>query len=168
MPLPVTRPCDECGKPYVAKTKRSKFCGDTCRVRAHRRPSKTGAARTKAARAATGAPGATVTQLPTAGGPLDQTSPADPLVEDIEGSLADQVRKTLTAEKALDTISGAQAIRIARQIDRGDDSGSAVATLSKELSRLVEAAKVEAAPRIKDAADDVMDRVKQKLSLVSS
>jgi membrane-bound lytic murein transglycosylase B len=153
------RPCEECGEPFEAKTKRAKFCGATCRVRANRRPSKTGAAKAAA--------GGTVTHLPIAGGPLDQTSPADPSVEDIVGSLAEQVRKTLTEAKALDTIAGAQAVRIARQIDRGDDSGSAVATLSKELSRLVAEAKVEAAPRIRDAADDVMERVAQKLSLVA-
>lgn len=153
------RPCDECGEPFPAKTKRAKYCGATCRVRANRRPSKTGAAKAKQG---------TVTQLPIAGGPLDQTSPADPSVEDIVGGLADQVRKSLSALQALDTIAGAQAVRVARQIDRGDDSGSAVATLSKELSRLVGEAKVEAAPRIKDAADEVMERVNEKLRLVGS
>jgi hypothetical protein len=152
--METTRPCDECGEPYVAKTKRSKFCGATCRVRANRRPSKTGAAKSR---------GASVTVLPTAGGPLDQTSPADPNSEDVAGSLADQVRRSLTEVKALDTIAGAQAVRVARQIDRGDDSGSAVATLSKELSRLVAEAKLEAAPRIRDAADDVMAKVNEKL-----
>ena len=29
------RPCDLCGTPYVAKTKRSKFCSDKCRIRNH-------------------------------------------------------------------------------------------------------------------------------------
>ncbi|HSV39574.1 MAG TPA: hypothetical protein VLI04_12530 [Nocardioidaceae bacterium] len=158
--MPTTRPCEECGEPYVAKTKRSKYCGATCRVRANRRPTKTGAAKAKA--------GGTVTMLPTAGGPLDETSPANPNTEDVTGSLADQVRKSLGEIHALDTIAGSQAVRVARQIDRGDDSGSAVATLSKELSRLVAEAKVEAAPRIRDAADDVMAKVNQKLlSLVA-
>lgn len=30
------RSCDSCGKPYEAKTSRSKFCGTTCRVRSSR------------------------------------------------------------------------------------------------------------------------------------
>lgn len=160
----VIRPCEECGETFPAKTQRAKYCGATCRVRANRRPSKVGAAKAKAGGQQTGG---TVTQLPIAGGPLDQTSPADPSVEDIVGSLAEQVRKTLTEAQALDTIAGAQAVRIARQIDRGDDSGSAVATLSKELSRLVVEAKVEAAPRNRDRVDSMLDAVGQKLSLVS-
>lgn len=182
----ITRACDECGEPYVAQTQRSKFCGATCRVRANRRPSKVGAAKAKQAAGAASRPsqkakqagkadgktptvleGATVTQLPIAGGPLDQTSPADPTVEDIVGSLAEQVRKTLTEAKALDTIAGAQAVRIARQIDRGDDSGSAVATLSKELSRLVAEARIEAAPKNRDRVDELSDAVVQKLALVT-
>lgn len=156
-----TRACDECGTAYEAKRRTSKYCSTKCRTRVSRRTSKSPAAKPKAA-------AGTVTQLPTAGGPLDETSPANPNTEDVCGSLAEQVRKSLTDYQALDTISGAQAIRVARQIDRGGDSGSAVATLSKELSRLVGEAKVEAAPRIKDAADDVMARVDEKLRLVGS
>lgn len=166
--MPLDRTCEECGTAFVAKTKRAKFCETKCRVRANRRPSKTGAAKAKQSNQEPGKAGGTVTALPTAGGPLDETSPANPNTEDVAGSLADQVRKSLTDLKALDTIAGSQAVRVARQIDRGDDSGSAVATLSKELSRLVAEAKVEAAPRIKDAADDVMARVNEKfLSLVA-
>ncbi|MDQ6524315.1 hypothetical protein RB608_11920 [Nocardioides sp. LHD-245] len=158
-----TRPCDECGTPYEAQRRTSKYCSTKCRTRVSRRTSKAPAAKSKALDPA----GGTVTQLPTAGGPLDETSPANPNTEDMTGSLAEQVRKSLTELRALDTISGAQAIRVARQIDRGGDSGSAVATLSKELSRLADAAKVEAAPRIKDAADDIADRVSEKLRLVA-
>lgn len=32
----MTRACDSCGHSYDAKTKRSKFCSDVCRVRASR------------------------------------------------------------------------------------------------------------------------------------
>lgn len=78
-------------------------------------------------------------------------------------TLAEQVQNSLTELQALDTISGMAAVRIAQQIDRGGDSGSAVATLSKELSRLVDAAKVESAPRRKDAVDDISARVGEKL-----
>jgi hypothetical protein len=140
------RTCDDCGTPYVAERKTSKFCSVACRVRANRRPSKTGAA-------VSGAKVTTTATSPSA--PPDDPEP--------DGVLAAQVRSTLTALGALDTIPGAAALRVARQIDKGDDSGSAVATLSKELSRLVAEAKAEAAPKIKDGADAIMDRVGNKL-----
>lgn len=161
--MPTTRACDECGEAYEAQRATSKYCSTKCRTRVSRRTSKQPAAKSRASKG----PSSTVTQLPTAGGPLDETSPANPNTEDMSGSLADQVRKSLTDLQALDTIAGAQAVRVARQIDRGGDSGSAVATLSKELSRLVSEAKIEAAPRIRDAADDIANRVNEKLRLVA-
>ena len=32
------RPCDDCGRMYEAKRASSRFCGDTCKKRAQRRP----------------------------------------------------------------------------------------------------------------------------------
>lgn len=146
---PITRACDECGKSYEAKTARSKYCGGTCRVAGNRRPNKVGKARAAREAAAKAAP---------ADGVVDLTPPA-PTYD----TLADQVKITLTELEALDTISGMAALRVAQQIDRGGDSGAAVATLSKELSRLVGEAKVESAPKRKDAADDIMARAGEKL-----
>lgn len=146
--MAIERPCDECGTTYVAKTKRSKFCSATCRVRANRRPDKIGAA----AKAVVD-------------GESDKAAPPAKPVYD---TLAEQVRESLDELKALDTISGMAALRVAQQIDRGGDSGSAVATLSKELSRLVSEAKTESMAKHKDEADDIMERVGNKiLHLVS-
>lgn len=143
----IARNCEECGQPFEAKTKRGRFCGATCRVRANRRPTKVGKAKAEAQQDV----GDSVVQLP--------ATPPAPVYD----TLADQVRQSLTDAEALDTISGMAALRVAQQIDRGGDSGSAVATLSKELSRLVSEAKAEAAPRRKDAADEIMQRAGEKI-----
>jgi hypothetical protein len=138
--LAVVRDCDECGKAYEAKRKTSKFCSTQCRVKANRRPSKVGKAKAKA----------------------DAAAPAKPLAPTYD-ALAEQVTQTLTTMKAYDTIAGKAALRVAQQIDRGGDTGSAVATLSTQLMRLVDQAKAEAAPLNRDKADDVIDAVNNKL-----
>lgn len=139
------RLCEECGADFEAKTKRAKFCTTACRVRANRRPSKVGRAKSSGA--------AEVVQL--------HTAPSS-TVDDPEDSLAGQVRRTLSEIDALTTVAGMAALRVARQIDKGEDSGSAVATLSKELSRLMAEARTEVAPKQKDAADDIVGRVQAK------
>jgi hypothetical protein len=148
--------CEDCGRGYVAKSVRSKFCSDLCRVRASRRSGKVGQAKAAAAPKAPKTKGAKaaaaeVPQLP--------KKPPPPTYD----ALAEQVTATLTSMKAYDTIAGKAALRVAQQIDRGGDSGSAVATLSTQLMRLVEQAKVEAAPLNRDKADDLIDKVNNKL-----
>lgn len=138
--LAVIRDCDECGTAYEAKRKTSKFCSPVCRVRANRRPSKVGKAKAAAA-------------------PEAPAKPPAPTYD----ALAEQVTASLTKMKAYDTIAGKAALRVAQQIDRGGDSGSAVATLSTQLMRLVDQAKAEAAPLNRDKADDVIDAVNNKL-----
>jgi hypothetical protein len=141
-PKPATEPsCEACGKTLVGKRNGAKFCDSTCRSRASRR-AKAGPAKP------------------------DDAPPAVPVAE--YDSLADQIKASLTELEALATISGMAALRIAQQIDRGRDSGSAVATLTKELSRLVVEAKVESAPRRKDGADEIASRVIAKLQGLAS
>lgn len=142
--MAVERKCEDCGQPFTGKTKRARFCSDLCRVRANRRPSKVGRAKERAA--AKDAKVAAVEH--------------EPVVYD---TLEEQLRTSLTDLNALDTISGMAAVRVAQQIDKGRDTGSAVATLSKELSRLVGEAKVEAAPRNLDKADDIAAAVNAKI-----
>ena len=144
--MAIDRPCEECGATFPAKTKRAKYCTTACRVRANRRPSKVGKAKAEAA-------GAVVV-------PIGKSAPVH---QDAEGGLATQVRETLTELDALTTVAGMAALMVARQIDKGQDSGSAVATLSKELSRLMTEARAEAAPKQRDGVDDVMRRAAEKL-----
>ena len=161
----VDRVCEECGITFAAKTNRAKFHSTACRVRANRRPSKIGKARDDAETAAAKRPPAKKSAAKKVAAKkvaTKKTEPAPPPAP-VYDSLADQLRESLTTLQALDTIAGMAALRIAQQIDRGQDSGSAVATLSKELSRLVAEAKVEAAPRIRDGADDIAERAGEKM-----
>jgi hypothetical protein len=158
MPLDVT--CEECGGPFVAKTRRAKFCGAACRVRANRRPTKTGRAKAEG-----GTEAQVVALHPASAAPAPAPAPGEPPppVVDAEGSFAAQVRQVLETRGALATIAGASALVLARQIDRGQDSGSAVASMVKEISRLKAEAFAEAAPLQRDGADDVMARAAEKL-----
>lgn len=151
--MPIERHCEECGKPFVAKTRRARFCSDKCRVYANRRPTKTGRAKQDA-----GAAPAEVVELRPTG-----TDGAAPSTSDADGGLAAQIRATLRAVGAFETVAGMSALMLARQIDKGQDSGSAVATMTKELSRLMTEARAEAAPTQRDGADDVMARAAEKL-----
>jgi hypothetical protein len=145
MPNVRTVACAECGKEFQTTSPRAKFCPDNsaCRKAASRRPSKQG-------RQELNAPTADVVQLP-------DRAPA------AEGGLAKQIRASLEAAGAFETVAGMSALMLARQIDKGQDSGSAVATMTKELSRLMTEARAEAAPQHRDAADDVMAAAAAKI-----
>lgn len=103
------RPCDICGKTYEAKRKTSKFCGDTCRAR-HTRA-------TAAKAAATGTSRAT----------------AQVVVDYDRPPLSAAVRAELEEVKRQDTALGQVALSLALRIETGMDTGSAMASLSKEM-----------------------------------
>ena len=172
--------CEECGTSFEGKTRRARFCTTACRVRANRRPDKVGQARAEAeevaAKPARGkrtatkkapakkaaAKRSTTRKSKAPGKPSAPTAPPAPVYD----TLAEQVKQSLTDLQALGTISGMAAVRVAQQIDKGRDSGAAVATLSRELSRLVGEAKVESAPNRRDKVDDIADRAAAKLAAV--
>jgi protein-arginine kinase activator protein McsA len=172
--------CEECGEPFQAKTQRARFCSTAHRVRANRRPDKVGqakadadeAAATPAPRKRAGAKKApakkaaakrsTTRKTKATEKPAAPSTPPAPTYD----TLAEQVKQSLTDLQALGTISGMAAVRVAQQIDRGRDSGAAVATLSRELSRLVGEAKVESAPNRRDKVDDIADRAAAKIAAV--
>ena len=135
------RRCEQCAKAFQTSSRRARFCGSTCRGRAHR-----------------GVP-PTLSAVP--------DSPAEALKQAGASQgyekLAGQVRRSLEAANALDTVAGMTAIRVAQQIDEGGDAGTAIATLSKELTRLTAEAKLEAAPLNRDKADDIAAQVNAKL-----
>lgn len=137
------RPCDECGRPYIAKTRRSRFCGVNCRVRANKRPSKRGSAAAAAE-----------LEEPPLGTPARAVG------------LMDQVRADLGAIEALDTIPGRAALALAYRIESPLETGSAAAQMTRELSRLVEEAQAAVAPKRRDAGDEISDRVAAKLRVV--
>jgi membrane-bound lytic murein transglycosylase B len=141
--MTAARTCEQCGKSLEGRSPRTRFCDSACRGKAARQPAKVGTAKAKAD-----------------AGEKPDDAPAKPTYD----TLAEQLKESLTSAQALDTIAGMAALRIAQQIDRGGDTGSAVATLSKELSRLVAEAKIEAAPKIKDAADGILERAAEKMA----
>jgi len=132
------KPCEECGTTFTAKTSRAKFCGTACRVRANRRPSKSGASSS------------------------DQP-PVQALPE--RGGLVGQVAADLANLDVLNTIPGRAALALAYRIESPMETGSAAASMTKELSRLVEDAKA-LTPKGQDGIDQIGDSVGAKLRLV--
>lgn len=145
----LTARCEWCGQDFEAQSPRARFCSSSCRGKANRR-------RPGLAEDVPGGSGEDRADPEAAARPERPPAP-------VYDTLAEQVAATLSELKALDTISGRAAVRVAQQIDRGGDTGSAVATLSKELSRLVEEAKVESAPLRRDDVDDIADRASEKI-----
>lgn len=151
--------CEQCGTAFETPRRQARFCSSTCRSRNHRgKPAiaavpdltaDTKKSRGKKAKAQT-----------------TESTPVDPAPT--YDTLEEQLRASLGEINALETIAGMAAVRIAQQIDRGNDSGSAVVALSKELSRLRAEAIVEAAPKNRDGVDDIVDRVNDKLRLIVS
>lgn len=107
------RNCDLCGVEYETTSKRSRFCGVTCRSRAHR---------------AGGAPkGAPAVRLPV-------TPP-----EDVPSNV-DVTREVLEQADRLRTPAGIGALTLAAKLDAGGDTGSALAALQKQHMAALELA----------------------------
>lgn len=127
----ITRNCDSCGKPYEAKRASSKFCGDTCRKRAQRDP----------------------TPLP-----HDDDEPTHGTAS---SALLDAVRAELIEGERLDTALGAQALEIATRMTSPHETGSSVASLSREL-RAVMGEALRNAKRVADPVDELRQRRDRK------
>jgi hypothetical protein len=109
------RPCESCGRSYEAASPRSKYCGNTCRSRAHRAAGgrEHGQSAGDNVRSLRAAPD-------TAGG------------DESGGMVASLERKLRDADR-LDTWEGQGALVLARRIEAGRDTGSAIASLHREL-----------------------------------
>lgn len=138
------RKCDECGNVYVAKRATSKFCEPACRVKWNRRP---------AAKAATAERRA------------DPTSSPAPVAAPASGGLVSQVAADLAKAGVLDTIPGRAALALAYRVESPMETGSAAASMTRELSRLVEEART-LMPKQQDGIDELDDTVGAKLRLV--
>jgi len=127
-PVEFQRACDECGKPYLAKRATSRFCGAACRMRV----SRAGGRPRGIARAALG-----------------------DLIERPTG-LVQSVERVLDGTGTRQEVRERQAVQVAAEMAYGV-TGSAVAALSKELDRLLDAAL--GAPA---AAGDGLDELKAR------
>lgn len=143
MAYSATISCAECEKKFEAKSTRAKYCSPACRKAANRRPSKKGAAEEA------GKQEPPQVTIPTPGG------------------LVAAVAADLQKLQALDTVAGRAALALAYRIESPQETGSAAASMSKELTRLMEIAKSEVAPMRKDTVDALEEAVAAKLRLVA-
>lgn len=121
------RSCEVCSKPYQAQRASSRFCSSSCRGQAkHLRDSGVGPpARVSKAQAAAGV----VPSLPVVSVPVPAGT-----------GVAGVLRAELLAAGRLDTALGQSALCLADRIDLGQDTGSGLASLSRELRSAREAA----------------------------
>jgi hypothetical protein len=99
----VRKTCEQCGEDFDAESSRARFCGSTCRGRAHRGESS----------------------------PVVRVVEPRPGVE--RRSVRDAVDQALDAAGLLGEWQAAQALDMASAIDGGGASGSALAALHREL-----------------------------------
>jgi len=123
--------CESCGAVFEAARSDARFCGERCRKRAQR-----GAA----------------------GGPVRPVERLD----DLPGpGLAAAVLAELEAAGRVDTAGGQSALTLARRIEDGRDTGSAIASLNREMrATLAEAVKGAKVPlsSIESYRDELADR----------
>lgn len=125
----MTRECDVCGTTYTAKRATSRYCGTTCRTRA----SRAGVASARVV---------TVKQ---------------PRV--VVESVADAARAELTSVGALDSTAGRVALALAELIDAATAAtGSAAASLAKELRAAMAEARQDAPQTVVDPLDELEQR----------
>lgn len=140
------RPCDVCGKSFVAQRSTAMYCGEVCKKRAQRAKAKAEGALAQAAASAK------VLTMPASRTSRRSTSRS-------RRTLCVEDRAAAELGDLADTALGQQALLIARRLDeRVDTSGSAVATLSRQLSALLaEAASIQAAsePVSEDDGDPI-------------
>ena len=103
----MTNACECCGREYTAKRSTSRFCSDLCRMRQRR----------------SGRP------------PRLRVVESKPERLEVPGSLLGSVMIALEEAKSLESPAGRLAVSLATRLEDPDstDSGSAVASLSREL-----------------------------------
>ena len=134
------RECEVCGREYEAKRSTSQVCGSTCRTRKSRQP-----------------------KPATNPGPAPAAAPAN------GAELADLVAMTQArlAEVERDqTVLGSLALILAGRLASGAvDTGSSIASLSKELRATIAAA-TEGAQTESDLVDELEERRARKLASI--
>jgi hypothetical protein len=141
------RDCNVCGKTYTAKRATSQFCGTTCRVRHGRAQAAKPAAKIKtpAAKTARSSP------------PRDEPTPEQERAAAV-GTVGFAVWTELDQLNQTESAMGVMALTLANRLDDGRfNTGSAAATLAKELRTILDAIKGRVAP-----TDSVVDELRRK------
>jgi hypothetical protein len=141
-----------CGKSFEAQRRSARFASSTCRKRANRAPKPVG--RSKPATRSPAPAAAAVL-------PADTSAP-----EEYESDFVALTRDELRQLGRLDTMLGQQVLIVARRMSSGAETGSALATLSKEHSRLMAA--LGAGGKQVDPVDEVSRRREEKLARATS
>lgn len=126
------RACEQCGKPLEGRADK-RFCSPSCRAKAR-------AAR-RAARAARAS-----------------QEPVEAAVRAPEGDLVATVHGRLERAGRLDGVEAQQALVLARQLAAKVAVPSGLASLSRELSRVMEAALAGTEPEEVDVVDELASR----------
>ena len=110
--------CQQCGVEFESKRSHAKFCGATCRQRSRRRTSTPVADELAAGD----------------GGAQPESLMADLLTD---GGVVVATKRDLEQAKKADSVAGRQALLVAARMSMLTTTGSELAALSKELSRLM-------------------------------
>ena len=137
--------CQEpsCGKLFEAKRRGALFCGQTCRKRSSSRDI---AARESGEIA-----------------PVSPISPPDTADSPSESALVASTRRELAEAGVEDTVNGQIALRLAQKLSQPGDTGSAMASLARQLSAAMAEALAGGAKKA-DALDELMERRLKKAS----
>jgi len=127
----VQKSCEFCGKPFNAQRLAAKFCSATCRQRRKR-----------------------------AGAAVVSLAASNDQPEAVESSLASVTRRVLESAKVLETVPGQAALILAGRIEAGNDTGAAIAAMTKQLEASVEKALSSAKSKswldqLRDERDDI-------------
>jgi hypothetical protein len=129
--------CQECGKLFEAKRRGALFCGQTCRKRSSSRDIE---ARKE---------GQIV--------PITAISPPETPVQRREAGLVATTRAKLEEAEAIDTVPGQIALRLAEKLAQPGDTGSAMASLARQLSAAMAEA-LAAGTKQADGIDELAER----------
>ena len=133
--------CLECQSLFEAKSRAATFCSGKCRQRA--------SVRDKEARKEG--------QL----APVSAISPPDTAVSPPESALVSTTRRELTDAGVVDTVPGQIALRLAQKLSQPGDTGSAMASLARQLSAAMAEA-LAGGEKKTDGLDELASRRLQK------
>jgi hypothetical protein len=133
--------CSECSALFEAKRRGATFCGVKCRQAASRRDRE---ARSESEIA-----------------PVTPISPPETPVSPPETALVATTRLKLEEAEAVDTVPGQVALRLAQKLAGTGDTGSAMASLARQLSAAMAEA-LAAGTKRADSLDELAARRRQK------
>jgi hypothetical protein len=135
--------CQECSALFEAKRRGAQFCGTACRKRA--------SSRDIAAREA----GELAPVSPISAPETAENPPESPLVA--------STRRELDEAGVADTVNGQIALRLALKLSQPGDTGSAMASLARQLSAAMAEA-LAGGTKKADSMDELMERRLKKAS----